>query len=408
MNALAIAIVAVAAIPLVPVLILLLQVLAAFLPGKEPADAKQSRTNQEREPAQVLLLMPAHNEASGITQILQGLLPQLRANERLLVVADNCSDATAAIVQRLALEYGSARVEVVERHNAQLRGKGYALDHGVRHVAKQPPDVVIIVDADCEVAAGALATLTRTCSESGRPVQGLYLMKEKTAGTARTRIAEFAWLLKNRIRPLGLHRLGLPCQLMGTGMAFTWKQISEANLHTGHIVEDMQLGIELCRSGTPPLFCQEALVTSTFPTSAEGASTQRTRWEHGHLSVMFEMVPGMLRDALRSGNRALFFMGLDLLVPPLALLGLVIGANILFTLAILAMTALVVPLLLATGAAALLLLATVLAWSGFGREVISFAQLCAVPFYMARKLPLYFFFLVRRQSSWVRSKRDGD
>lgn len=36
---------------------------------------------------------------------------------------------------------------------------------------------------------------------------------------------------------------------MGTGMAFTWPVISQAALASGHIVEDMKLGMDLALAG---------------------------------------------------------------------------------------------------------------------------------------------------------------
>ena len=65
----------------------------------------------------------------------------------------------------------------------------------------------------------------------------------------RTRILEFAWRVKNQVRPKGTFRLGGACHLMGTGMALPWALISQANLATGHIAEDMKLGVDLTIAG---------------------------------------------------------------------------------------------------------------------------------------------------------------
>jgi len=54
----------------------------------------------------------------------------------------------------------------------------------------------------------------------------------------------------------------------------------------------------------------------------------------------------------------------------------------------------------------LLGLAVMLAWAAFGRQVISLASLCYAPIYALLKIPVYLNFLVKRQVSWVRSKRD--
>ena len=108
-------------------------------------------------------------------------------------------------------------------------------------------------------------------------------------------------------------------------MAFPWACISTAELATAQIVEDLQLGIELAQAGFPPVFCPEALVTSRFPTTKEGARGQRTRWEHGHLSVILNEAPRLLWESAKSLNLNTLAMALDLSVPPLALLVLQIA-----------------------------------------------------------------------------------
>lgn len=395
---------AVAVILLVPCLVLLVQVLAALLP---PSHAKRHQIEPllpvaEAAPVQVCLLMPAHNEAGGIVPVLQALLPQLNQHTRLLVVADNCTDATAALVREMADTTGG-RVQLIERHNIALRGKGYALDYGVRYLEADPPAVVIVIDADCALSPGSAQVLAAACISSGCPAQALDLMRAPKDAPVKTVVAEFAWLVKNQVRPLGYLRLGLPCQLMGTGMAFTWGQISSVKLNTGHIAEDMQLGVELARAGTPPQFCPRALVTSFFPTGTEGLQTQRTRWEHGHLGVMVSELPRLLLQAICSGNSQLLAMALDLCVPPLALLTLMVSGLVLASAAIG-----LLPLVLSTVAFLTLGAAVLLAWRQFGRGVIGLRQLCSVPFYVLSKVPLYLRFLLKRQTAWVRSKRDGE
>ena len=93
--------------------------------------------------------------------------------------------------------------------------------------------------------------------------------------TINYQMAEFAWRVKNWVRPLGLSALGLPCQLMGTGMAFPWAVIRSAKLASGQIVEDLNLGLDLAMAGSPPIFCPSAQVTSRFPISAAAAERQR-------------------------------------------------------------------------------------------------------------------------------------
>ena len=393
-HAFSIALLVLLCIILVPVMVLLAQALLASRTVRGAASVAGPRPS-------VAVLIPAHNEEAGLLATLASLQPQLSANDRILVVADNCSDQTAEVARQ-------AGAGVIERSHAQLRGKGYALDFGVQALATAPPDVVVIVDADCIVGEGAIARVAALAAHHQRPVQALYLMHTPAGSGPLKKIAEFAWLVKNKVRPLGWFRMGWPCQLMGTGMAFPWQTIRSAHLATGHIVEDMKLGLDLALASSAPMFCPSALVYSHFPSSAEGVQSQRTRWEHGHLSVIASAAPAALGGAIRQRSASLFAFGLDLCVPPLALLVLLVCALTGLALVLTLAGGPVAPLILGVLAGLALGTAILLSWWRFGRTVLSGKELALAIVYVLAKIPLYFRFLFRRQVSWVRSKRDSE
>ncbi|MES2888976.1 MAG: glycosyltransferase [Pseudomonadota bacterium] len=387
----------------VPVAVLLVQACSAAIARRQAARSLPAPPALRAASLTLAVVMPAHNEALGIEHAIASVLPQLQPGDRLIVVADNCSDDTAGV----ALAAGA---EVIERFDTHLRGKGYALDFGVRHLGSPsgtPPQVVVIVDADCEVAPGALSALACASAQHQRPVQALYLMKAPVGAGLKTRMAEFAWVVKNHVRPLGFARLGLPCQLMGTGMAFPWALIRNAPLASGHIVEDMQLGLDLAAAGTPPMFWPAAGVNSRFPTQAESTTSQRTRWEHGHLSVIAAHAPRLLGQAVRRKQGVLLAMALDLCVPPLASLVLVLAAWCVLSGLLGAVTGLWAPALWAWGAFLALGSAVVLSWWGFARDIVSGAEFLSVPGYVLGKVPIYLRLLLKKgQVEWVRTERD--
>lgn len=382
------------ALLLVPTALLLLQLWAAWRTDESSAQAPAAVARPR-----LAVLIPAHDESAGILAALQSVRAQLGSGDRVLVVADNCTDDTAAVA-------GAAGAEVVARDDVQRRGKGYALDFGVRHLQADPPEVVVIVDADCSLGPHCLARLASTCVQARRPVQALYLMHSPPGAGLKTRLAELAWVVKNQARPLGYRRLGLPCQLMGTGMAFPWALIRAAPLASGHLVEDLQLGLDLARAGTPPLFCPQARVSSSFPADAAGLATQRTRWEHGHLGVIASHGPRLLWRALAAGQPKLLALVLDLCVPPLASLALLLMLGLMAALGVLALGGGLLPVALALLAIAMLGIAILLAWWRFGRAIVSLKELLSVPLYVLAKLPIYARIFKGRQAEWVRTKRD--
>ncbi|HSC63332.1 MAG TPA: glycosyltransferase family 2 protein [Caldimonas sp.] len=385
--------IAATAMLLVPVAVFAVQVAAAL--RRTPPTALAAGGPRPT----TVVLMPAHDEALGIAAAIDTVLPQLRGDDRLLVVADNCSDRTAAI----AAQHGA---EVVERHDADRRGKGYALDHGVRHLAAAPPAVVIVVDADCAVGPGSIDLLARECARRGRAVQALYLMLAPPGAGLKQRMAEFAWAVRNELRPLGWQRLGGPCQLMGTGMAFPWASIANASLASASIVEDMQLGLDLAAAGSPPSYCAAARVTSGFPAQAAASVAQRTRWEHGHLAMIASRGVPMLWSGLVLANMALVAMALDLCVPPLAALVLSLLGVTAASAVLAAVGGSTASLGLALGGLVVLAVAVAAAWGRVGRRSVSLAELALAPLYALAKIPIYVRLFTARQLRWVRTGRD--
>jgi cellulose synthase/poly-beta-1,6-N-acetylglucosamine synthase-like glycosyltransferase len=328
---------------------------------------------------------------------LQSIKAQLESGDRLIVVADNCSDNTVKVA-------AAEGAEVVERFDKALIGKGYALDHGIRFLEADPPEIVLFFDADCILGPDCIAALAGLCSASGRPVQGKNLCVGKGA-TPKERIREFAFRVKNYVRSLGASRLGFPALLTGIGMALPWAIIRNAKLASGHIAEDMKLGVDLSLSGHEPVYCPEASIVSGFPDSAAGQSTQRTRWEHGHFTVIREYCPRLIAAALRQRRWRLAALACDIAVPPLGLLlianTLVTGAAVAAALIFNASAWLVLPWLLLP----VFVLALVITVAGYGRDLLQPRDLFVIPFYAFSKLPTLWSFLRKPQRLWIRSER---
>jgi cellulose synthase/poly-beta-1,6-N-acetylglucosamine synthase-like glycosyltransferase len=347
----------------------------------------------------VAVLIPAHNESSGLLPTVTDIQSQLLPGDRLLVVADNCADDTVAV----ALAAGA---EVVERHDPAKRGKGYALDFGLQHLGSDPPDIVIMVDADCRLAVDTIDRLATSCAMTTRPTQALDLMIAPDESPINHRVAEFAWRVKNWLRPLGLGALGLPCQLMGTGMAFPWDVIRSADLANGWMVEDIKLGLDLASSGYPPVFCPSACVTSHFPISVTAAEIQRKRWEQGHIRTILNTVPRLVWQAIARRNWGLLMLTLDLAVPPLSLLAMLVAGMFVVTSLAALFGFFSAALTVSTASLLTFMVAIFLSWMRCGRDILPPGAILSIAPYVLGKLPLYRHILSRRtDAQWIRTDR---
>lgn len=347
------------------------------------------------------VMVPAHNEALGIAATVEGIRRQLVPGDRLLVIADNCSDTTAERAR-------AAGATVLERFHDTERGKGYAISFGLAHLDSDPPEVVVLVDADCSLSEAAIDTLSRLALSEQRPIQAEYLLTAPQDPSPLARISALALIVRNRVRPLGLDRFDLPCHLTGTGMAFPWGLLRNSPALGDNLVEDLVMGLDMAALGHPPKFCPEAKVRSVLPDSKRASTSQRTRWEHGQLATLVSRGPRLLRESVRQRRPDLAVLALDLMVPPLALLVTTLGASALTSGAL----GLVIrkPLLTALPALAGLGMvgsATVGAWARFARDAVPLRILIMTPAYVAWKIPMYVALaLGGKQKSWVRTERE--
>jgi cellulose synthase/poly-beta-1,6-N-acetylglucosamine synthase-like glycosyltransferase len=378
----------------IPAWVFTLECLAAALPlrpfrGRRPDGA-----------ATLAILVPAHDEEAAIGDTVDCLRAQLASGDRLIVIADNCTDRTAEIAEG----HGAT---VLRRHDTVRRGKGFALSYALDTLKADPPRAIVIVDADCTLEPGGIEQLREWVTATGRPAQAVYLIEAPLSPSTRDQVSALAVRVKNLVRPRGLAFFGGPCHLYGAGMAVPWTVTQQVPLEGGNIVEDMQWGIELAIAGHPPLFCPAARVLSRLPEQNSSAKTQRTRWEHGHLRTLLTQSPRLLLAGLGRGSPALIAMAIDLAVPPLSLLLMVMVAATAAAAALGIATGAWSPAWIVGGSTLAVGLGVMTAWATLARDTISAGSLLMAPLYMLWKLPIYFAFIFKRQRKWVRTERDA-
>ena len=354
------------------------------------------------EETRFVVVVPAHQEELGIARTVESLLaadyPKIA--RRVLVVADNCTDATADRAR-------AAGANVLVRTDAEKRGKGYALAAAFENVLQDPKtDAVIVVDADTQVTPNLFRAYAARFDAGASAVQAGNAVANREASW-RTRLMAIAFAIFNGLRSIARERLGLSCGLRGNGMAIRLATLRAVPYDAFSIVEDLEYGIRLGRAGHRVWYAGEAQVLSEMVTTEKESRSQRRRWEDGRRALARAEGPSLVWGGIRQRSGLLFDLGMDLLVPPLSYLAVGAALGLFMTFAAFASGL--------AGAAPLAVWASCVAMIGIyvargvflsGAGLRGFVDLMAAPVYVGWKLILRL--RQGRSPAWVRTTREGE
>ncbi len=263
------------------------------------------------QPLNICVVIPAHNEERSIGGCVASLFDCDTAGHSIsvVVIADNCTDATAE-QSRLA----GARV--LERHDENKRGKGYALDYAFSLLLPENHDAFLIVDADTGVEANFILATVKLFGQGAEALQCRYLASNPE-DSIRSRLMHVAWLAFNVLRLRGRDYWGLSVGILGNGFGLARKTLEQIPFDAGSIAEDLEYHLRLVRAGMRVHFCEATTVWSAVPTHGRVAAGQRARWEGGRFRMIREQSPALALEVLK-GNLRLLEPLLELLLLPLA------------------------------------------------------------------------------------------
>lgn len=259
---------------------------------------KTSAIVSGQAPTRFAILVPAHNEEVLLPKLLESInrLEYPKTSYKVHVIADNCTDRTAAVAQKF-----DAIVHI--RQNDRLIGKGHALQWGLSEIqaAGEAYDAYIFVDADSLLLPNFLNVMHSHVCSGAKAVQSYYAVKDpETSWVVSLRFAALAVL--HYLRPLGRSCLGGSAGLKGNGMLVAPEVLNRFNWSTS-ITEDIEYHMTLLLNGYVVEFAPDAVVSGEMPNSFDQSRSQLDRWEAGRLEMARRYVPKLLGAAWKAVTR---------------------------------------------------------------------------------------------------------
>ncbi|MET0789039.1 MAG: glycosyltransferase family 2 protein [Cellulomonas sp.] len=234
------------------------------------------------------VLIPAHDEEAVIDRTLRSLIDQVRPPDRIIVVADNCADATVQIARDRGVEV----IETVGNTQAKAGALNQVLARLLPTTAAG--DVVMVMDADSTISPRFLDVALGLLEDDPdlMAVGGLFSGEDGGRVLAQMQRNEFA-----RYQRVLKRREGRVFVLTGTASvirAYALRAVAEARgslipgrfgdvYDTLAMTEDNELTLALKSLGatlTSPPECR--VVTEVMPTWRD-LRKQRNRWQRGAL-----------------------------------------------------------------------------------------------------------------------------
>ena len=253
-------------------------------------------------PVTVTVLIPAHNEADRIAATLTSLWEQEDGPERVVVVADNCTDET----EQIAREHGAEVVRSVDNTHKKAGALNQALARLLPDLGEN--DCVMVMDADTVLDQGYMTSVRYRMTEDRAlmAVGGLFYGEEGAGLLGQMQRNEYTRYSRDIRR-----RRGRLYVLTGTASVFRSRALREVAAQRGRalpgrngdvydtaaLTEDNELTLALKSLGALMISPQEcSVVTEVMPTWG-ALWAQRLRWQRGALENLgaYGVTPQTLR-----------------------------------------------------------------------------------------------------------------
>lgn len=239
----------------------------------------------------ITVLVPAHNEETGIVATLRSLQAQTRRADRIVVVADNCTDHTVL----LAWTQGASVITTV----GNTHKKAGALNQALAGILPDadPDDAVLVMDADSELDPGWIAEAAARLENGYAGCGGTFTGRSGGGFVGMLQRNEYARYLRDVAR-----KKGKTLVLTGTATLFrigALQQVVEAR-RSGRLpgepyvydvrvlTEDNELTLAFLHLELKIIAPPECHLTTEVMTSWGDLHRQRLRWKRGALENLID------------------------------------------------------------------------------------------------------------------------
>ena len=246
------------------------------------------------------ILICARNEEDVIRlPVKSALMSRYPADRReVIVLADNCSDATAARAR-------AAGATVWEKTEPSS-GKGDVLAWGLKRlVARGGFDAVAVFDADNVVSDNWFDAVNDALNDGETVVTGRRQSSNARAGLIAGWYTVY-WAMMNELANRVRTNLGLSGKLTGTGFAFLVSALGEEGWRTHTMVEDVEFTIQTNLRGGRVAYVPEADYADEQPVTVPYMWRQLRRWATGGWQVVRSYFIAWLRALFRNPSLSLF------------------------------------------------------------------------------------------------------
>ncbi len=243
----------------------------------------------------------ARNESAVIGELVTSLKKQKYPQGLLeiFVLADNCTDDTAAAARR-------AGAVVYERNDTVNVGKGYALDYLFKKIHADYTDngfdAYCVFDADNIVDENFIAEMNKVY-DRGYDVITCYRNSKNFASNWISASYSIWFLREARFMNFPRMILGNNCAIGGTGFTVSDRVIKENGgwpFHT--LTEDIEFSANCAANGRKIGYCDKAVVYDEQPTSFVQSYKQRLRWSKGFYQVSWKYASPLAGGMFRGGK----------------------------------------------------------------------------------------------------------